>query len=156
MSILKLTGQTNASHAAQIKGVRAMIPWAIAVTSGAFLAFIVGALWYGALFGTTAAAISPAYANAAPSSTTIVFELLRCVVLALALAFLVNRTGVNTFGSAVLLGLVVWAGFQAAGLAGAVVHEGYPFRLYLIHTGDALMKAIVASVTIFLAHRWLA
>lgn len=48
--------------------------------------------------------------------------------------------------NAKLLGFIVWAGFQAAGLAGAVVHEDDPCPLYAIHAGDALAKVLVASL----------
>jgi Protein of unknown function (DUF1761) len=134
-----------------------MLAWTFAVLAAAFLAFVVGAVWYGALFGTAAASLSPAYAVAAsPSGATIAFEALRCVVLAVALTILVQWTGTTTLGGALALGLIVWGGFQAAGLAGAVVHESYPLGLYLIHTGDALTKALVAAGTLVLAHRWLA
>lgn len=76
------------------------------------------------------------------------FEVIRCLALATALAILMHWTGTQTIGKALLLGLLVWAGFQAAGLAGAVVHEHYPAALYLVHTGDALAKALVASLTL--------
>ena len=46
------------------------------------------------------------------------------------------------------LAVLVWAGFQLGGFAGSVLHEGYPLRLYAIHMGDALLKAVVASFVI--------
>ncbi len=36
---------------------------------------------------------------------------------------------------------------------GSVLHEGYPFALYLIHVGDALQTTLVMAVLIGLAHR---
>ena len=128
-----------------------MTIWIGSVAAAAVLAFFIGALWYGMLFGSAAAALSPAYAQAAgtaPQAWEIGFEALRCVALAVALAVLIRWTGVDRLSEALLLAHVVWAGFQAAGLAGAVVHEGYSARLYAIHTGDALVKAVAASLVI--------
>lgn len=125
-----------------------MVAWIAATLAGDALAFVVGGVWYGALFGGGAASLSPAYADAAMGAGTVAVEVLRCLALAAALAVLLRWTGTASAGGALLLGLVAWAGFQAAGLTGAVAHEGYPLRLYLIHAGDALAKVLVASLAI--------
>ncbi|TYB86064.1 DUF1761 domain-containing protein [Oceaniovalibus sp. ACAM 378] len=133
-----------------------MTIWLGSVLAGAVLAFVVGALWYGLLFGGAAASLSPAYAEAAtPQASTVAFEALRCLGVAAGLAILIRWTGIDSLSHALLLAFLVWAGFQAAGLAGAVVHEGYPAKLYAIHTGDALVKAVVVSLFItFLTTRF--
>ncbi len=133
-----------------------MMIWFGSVLAGAVLAFVVGAIWYGLLFGGAAASLSPAYAEAAtPQASTLAFEAFRCLGLAAALAVLIRWIGIESLSGSLLLALLVWAGFQAAGLAGAVVHEGYPAKLYAIHAGDALAKAVVASLSIaFLTTRF--
>lgn len=124
-----------------------MLIWIAATLGAALAAFVVGGVWYGLLFGQAAATLSPAYADpAAMSLRVILLEGLRCLAMAAALAVLVCWTDAGSIPQAVLLGFIVWAGFQAAGLAGAVVHEGYPFALYTIHAGDALAKVLVASL----------
>lgn len=124
-----------------------MLIWIGATLGAALAAFVVGGVWYGLVFGRAAAALSPAYADpAAMSLRVVLFEGLRCLAMATALAVLVCWTGAGSIPQAMLLGFIVWAGFQAAGLAGAVVHEGYPFTLYTIHVGDALAKILVASL----------
>ena len=133
-----------------------MLAFALATLAGAAAAFVTGAVWYGALFGGAAAQLSSAYAGATMTGGEVAFEAARCLALAAALAVLIRWTGATGLGAALLLGLVAWAGFQAAGLAGAVAHEGYPLRLYLIHAGDALAKALLASLAIALVARWLA
>ena len=126
-----------------------MMVWIGATTAAAVAAFFVGGLWYGLLFSRQLARLSSDYADAAVMSGGVVaFEMIRCLALATGLAILVNWTGTQTIGTALLLGLLIWASFQAAGLAGAVIHERYPSALYMIHSGDALAKALVASLTL--------
>lgn len=127
-----------------------MTIWIGATIGAAVTAFLMGGFWYGFLFARQAAALSPAYAEvAAMSGMTVLFEFIRCLALATALAILIRWTGLQSVQHALVLALLVWAGFQAAGLAGAVLHEGYPASLYAIHAGDALVKALVAAAMIF-------
>jgi hypothetical protein len=44
-------------------------------------------------------------------------------------------------------------GFQAVLLAGSVLHEDYPWTLYLIHAGDAFAKTLAMSVVLCLVDR---
>jgi Protein of unknown function (DUF1761) len=44
------------------------------------------------------------------------------------------------------MGLLVWVGFQAAAVAGSVLHENYPLGLYLIHVGDALQATLLMAL----------
>jgi hypothetical protein len=128
-----------------------MTIWIGSVAAAAVLTFVIGAVWYGAVFGSAAAAINPAYTEAAgagPQVSVIAFEALRCVVLAATLAVFIRWTGVSSPSEALLLAIVVWAGFQVSGFAGGVLHESYPVRLYAIHMGDALVKVVAASLVI--------
>lgn len=126
-----------------------MIWWIIGVILAAVLNFVIGAIWYGALFGAVAATLHPSYVDAAtPSPGVIGGELLRCLLLAGAWAVLIAWTGASGFRQVIALAVFVWAGFQLTGFAGGVLHEGYPPRLYAIHMGDALVKAIVATLVI--------
>jgi Protein of unknown function (DUF1761) len=80
-----------------------------------------------------------------PSIWPALGQLGRNAVVVLALTVLVR--------GAVALGLLVWVGFEAMAVLGSVLHEGYPFALYLIHVGDALQTTLVMAVLIGLAHR---
>lgn len=126
-----------------------MTSWALGVALAAILNLAIGALWYGALFGRAAAALSPAYAEAAaPSAGIVAGELARGLALAVALAVLLAWTRAAGLGPVLGLALLVWAGIELPGFAGSVLHEGYPPRLYAIHMGDALAKAVVACLVI--------
>ena len=47
----------------------------------------------------------------------------------------------------------VWIGFQGFVLIGSVIHEGYAVKLFAIHAGDALVKAITSCVILALWHK---
>jgi hypothetical protein len=128
-----------------------MITWIGSVGLAALVSFVIGFMWYGFLFGTAYAALRPGYSGAIADTTSaavIVLEFARCLIVATALAYLVHRLGIVTLRDAVVLAVVVWAGFQLAGLVGSVLHEGYPVKLYAIHMGDALAKVTASCLII--------
>lgn len=123
----------------------------LAVIVAAIAAFVVGGLWYSPfLFGDlylSLRGIDPAgAADAAPPLGEIIAEFLRCLVGAIVLAALIVMTRVPDWLSAIWLGILLWLGFQAMAIAGSVIHENYPWQLYAIHIGDALVKTILTVV----------
>jgi hypothetical protein len=132
-----------------------MITWIGSVALAALVSFVIGFLWYSVLFGTAYAALRPGNVEegaATPSAVVMALEFARCLIVATALAYLINRLGIASLPEALVLAVVVWGGFQLVGLVGSVLHEGYPIKLYAIHMGDALAKVtasclIVADLT---------
>jgi hypothetical protein len=51
---------------------------------------------------------------------------------------------VDSLTSAVVFGGWMWIAMYTA-LAGSVLHEGYSWRVYLIHAGDGLVKMAVIT-----------
>ena len=124
-----------------------------AVAAAAFLAFLVGAVWYTPLFfGEAYLAMrgldAATAAGATPAPGEIAGELVRVLVVAYVLACLIARLGIADSFGALRLGLWVWLGFQAMMLLGAVLHEGMPLALYAIHAGDALVKTVLMSLVL--------
>lgn len=112
------------------------------VLVAAVAAFLLSGAYY-ALLGTQLVKLSDAYAGARPSTAqTAAVELLRNLVLAAILDWLINRTDVTHLGPALLLALALWAAFPLVLLTGAVFHERVPARLAAIHAGDWLLKLI--------------
>jgi Protein of unknown function (DUF1761) len=68
-------------------------------------------------------------------------EFSRWLLITGVLAVSMPRVGVNTMQTAVMFGLAMWVIIYAA-LAGSVLHEGYPWRVYAIHAGDGLTKLV--------------
>jgi Protein of unknown function (DUF1761) len=123
----------------------------LAVLVAALVAFVMGGLWYSPLlFGKAWAklrGIDPTgAAGAQMRPPEILAEFVRGLIVAVVLAGFVVHLGVVNLVGAIYLGLAVWIGFQATSIVGAVIHEHYPFKLYAIHTGDALAKTLVMAV----------
>ena len=74
--------------------------------------------------------------------------LVRHLVVALVLAYLLFRLDIKTLGSALKLGLLLWLGFPVVLLAGAVASDKVPFALAAIHGGDWLIKLLLMSAII--------
>jgi len=124
----------------------------------ALVCFVAGALWYSpVLFGNAYSAlrsIEPSSASAAtPPPGELIAEVVRCFVVAYTFAYFILRLGTDSVKGALKVALVVWIGFQGFVLIGSVIHEGYPVKLFAIHAGDALVKAISSCVILTLWHK---
>jgi hypothetical protein len=119
----------------------------VAVLGAAVLAFVMGGLWYSPLlFGRaylTLRGLDPA-ANVALPIGELVGEFSRWLLITVVLAALMPRIGIDGVGAAVLFGLTMWVIIYAA-LAGSVLHEAYPWRVYALHAGDGLVKLIMIT-----------
>jgi hypothetical protein len=112
-------------------------------------AFAIGGLWYSPLLsGNTFVKLRgldpSAVADAAMPVGKIVGEFVRWLVIAFILARFMALLSVGDPRSALAFGGWVWVAMYTA-LAGSVLHEGYPWRLYAIHAGDGLAKIAAIS-----------
>jgi Protein of unknown function (DUF1761) len=132
----------------------------LAVAIAAIAAFMASAVWYivfshqyfelrGINPNDTAATAMPAW-----QALTV---LVRHLVVAFALAYLVARLGIVGWKSALQLGLPLWIGFPAVLLAGSVIHDNVPdnvpWMLAAIHAGDWLVKILLMTVILGVS-RW--
>ena len=121
--------------------------WAVVVAAA--VAFVQGALWYSPLlFGKAwmeLSGIDPATANAVPPVWVLVAEFVRELVIAAVLAYFIVKAGVVDWTGGLKLACLVWIGFYAAIYTGAVIHEGMPLKLYVIHAGDGLVKILLMA-----------
>lgn len=115
-----------------------------AVLVSAVVAVLIGGLWYSPLlFGNTYLTLRSLDPNAVSQATMPVTEVagefVRWLIIAFILARFMARLAVGDLTSALVFGGWVWVAIYAA-LAGSVLHEGYPWRVYAIHAGDGLAK----------------
>jgi Protein of unknown function (DUF1761) len=111
----------------------------------AFGAFLVSGAYYG-LLGTQLVRLSSAYADPRPSpAQTAAVELVRNLVIASVVAWLVANQDVTQLGAALLLAVALWVAFPLVLLAGSVFHERVPARLAALHAGDWLLKLILIT-----------
>ena len=111
-------------------------------------------IWY-SIFGGAWVRLSGLDPSTAlhPSVWAMLGQLGRNAMVVIALTVLVRRTRAASVRDVVALATVVWFGFEAMSVLGSVLHEGYPFALYLIHVGDALQTTLVMATLIGFAQR---
>lgn len=118
----------------------------IPVLAAAVLAFIVGELWYSPLlFGNVylrLRGLDPAANTDELPMGEVIAEFLRWLIVSVVFAFGVARLRAASRSQMLVYALLLWAAMYAAA-GGAVVHEGYDWRLYAIHAGDGLVKMLL-------------
>jgi len=122
--------------------------------SAAVAPLVTASIWY-SIFGAAWVRLSGVDPIAAshPSRWAMLGQLGRNAVVVLALTALARRAGAASIRDVVGLAVLVWFGFEAMSVLGSVLHEGYPFALYLIHVGDALQTTLVMATLIGLSQR---
>jgi hypothetical protein len=73
-------------------------------------------------------------------------EAIRVLVVVTVAAIVLRLAHVTDVPAALKLGLLIWLGFQAALLSGAMIWEGMALPVYAIHAGDALLKMVALCV----------
>jgi hypothetical protein len=124
------------------------------LAAAAVVPLVTASIWY-SVFGQAwveLSGIDPAAAGP-PGAGEMLGQLARNTVVMLTMTALISRLGVRTIRGALGAAAVAWFGFEAMSILGSVLHEGYPFPLYLIHVGDALQTALVMALFIGLARR---
>lgn len=72
------------------------------------------------------------------------------LIAVIALALIIRLTNANTIMEGIILALTVSIGFIATILAGELVWEKIPFRLFLIRVGDQILTLCIAGVILSL------
>lgn len=123
---------------------------AVAVSS--LVLFFVGWFWFSGLFGS-AWVHELSKHNVVikqPSSSTIMtkmfLSLVTNIIISLAMAYLVIKTGSTTAASGICLGLVTALGFAATTLGSVFIWENRSLKLYLIDIGYSALDIIIAGV----------
>jgi Na+/H+ antiporter NhaA len=125
----------------------------LAILVGGIAWFIIGALWYGPLFGKAwmaSTGIDPRASGERPSAAIYVFPLLAYLVATVALAMLAEATGSSTLGHGIILGVIVGVGFGLTLYAVEAVfgNRPKPGSWFLITGAYQLIGVVVASVIV--------
>ncbi len=129
----------------------------LAVVVATVVAFVASMVWYIA-FAKQRRELSAVKSGATDGNTRqadpikMLAEILRNIVLALVIDYLIVRLGVVNWTGALKLGLLLWVGFPAILLTGSIMRENYPRKLAAIHAGDWLSKLVLMSVVVSLWH----
>jgi hypothetical protein len=117
----------------------------IAVLVAAIVMFIIGALWYGALFGRQWRALQGVAEGSQMTGmgVTLAGGFVVNLIMAYVLARLVVHYGTPSLGEGVLTGLLAWVGFGATITANQILYERRPWLLWAINNGYLLIGLVV-------------
>lgn len=121
-----------------------------AVLGAAAASFVVGFLWYGPVFGKVwmkLSGMSTEKMKSAKLSPAVSMALgfVSSLVTAYVLAHFVQLAGVFDLGGVWQLSFWIWLGFFAAVMAGSVLWEGKPVKLYLLNIAYYLVNLFVMA-----------
>ena len=116
--------------------------WAILVAT--VLAFALGGLWYGPVFGQAwLNALGKTEADIEPSATPFVVSFFTSLLTAATLAWLIQALGVMSWNGGALVGLATGIGFIATAMASDTAFCGWGAKLFLIQAGYRVTYAIL-------------
>jgi len=126
----------------------------MSIVLAAVCAFVASSLWYSpVLFGRQFLALSGVAASPKPDDLKIAGEMLRNLLLAFVICWLLARQEASRLRSALSLAAILWLGFPFTLLSGSVMWQNVPIELGLIHCGDWLIKILVMTLTLWLVNR---
>ncbi len=128
----------------------------VAVLVAAALQMVLGFLWYSPmLFGNLwmkLCGMKPSdmdkHKGEMPKSAVLGF--LAAIVMVFILAQVIGYTGAKTLMDGVLSAFWMWLGFVATVLAGSVLWEGKPVKLYLLNAGYYLVTLGISGAVLVL------
>jgi len=125
----------------------------LAVIVTGLVAFCLSLVWYSPLlFGNIWARYRSASTAGAPMWKFFVAPL-RELITAAVVTFLIVRVRPQNWRRSLLLGVVLWFGFYAVQMAGAVMWDNMPWQLGAVHAGDWLLKMLFITIALSEYHR---
>lgn len=116
--------------------------WAIFVATA--VAFVLGGLWYGPVFGKAwLKAIGKTENDIKPSPAPFIISFFTALVTAIVLAALIKSLGIDTLSGGLLLGATTGVGFIATAMASDSAFCGWGIPLFLIQSGYRVLYSIV-------------
>jgi Protein of unknown function (DUF1761) len=120
---------------------------ALGIALGVVCAFVASSLWYSPLlFGKQFLELSGVVTAAKPTGITVAGEILRNLLLASVIVWLLAHRQPIKLKSVVVFGVILWFGFPVTLLSGSVIWQNVPLELALIHSGDWLVKILLMTV----------
>lgn len=127
----------------------------IGVGLAAVCALVASSLWYSPLlFGRQFAELSGVTSSSQPSGLRVVAELLRNVLLASVIRWLLPSIQASRgFKGMIRLAIALWLGFPFVLLSGSVLWQNVPLQLGLLHCGDWLIKSLLTTLILWFMGR---
>ena len=113
------------------------------------LAFVLGGLWYGPLFGSAwMAAIGKTADEIEPTPGPFVLSFFTALLTCIVVAALVRALGVSGLGGGAMLGGITGVGFIATAMASDNAFCGWGAKLYVIQAGYRVTYAILMGAVL--------
>ena len=123
----------------------------LAIGVATAVAFVLGGLWYGPLFGNAwLAALGKTEEDIEPSPAPFVISFFTALVTCVVVAVLMSALAIGSLGGGAAFGAVTGLGFIATAMASDTAFCGWGMRLFLIQAGyrvgcSILMGAIIGA-----------
>ena len=116
----------------------------VAILVASVVAFLLGGLWYGPLFGKAwLRALGKTEADIEPSPTPFIVSFFTALLTAIVLAALLRSLGIDSISGGLLLGLLTGVGFIATAMASDSAFCGWGVPLFLIQAGYRVTYSIL-------------
>ena len=121
--------------------------WAVLVAT--VLAFVLGGVWYGPLFGKAwMDALGITEEEIEPSPRPFIISFFTALLTAIVLAWLIVVTGMTGLAGGALLGLITGIGFIATAMASDSAFCGWSMKLFLIQSGYRVLYSIIMGAVL--------
>lgn len=121
--------------------------WAVLVAT--VLAFVLGGIWYGPVFGTAwLEALGKTEDDIEPSASPFVISFFTALLTAITLAWLMIALGISGWLGGAVLGGVTGIGFIATAMASDSAFCGWSLRLFLIQSGYRVLYSILMGAVL--------
>ena len=116
----------------------------IAIGVATVVAFLIGGIWYGPLFGKAwMDALGKTEADIQPTPTPFIVSAFTSLLTAIGMAMLVAGLNISDWIEGAVLGVIVGVGFIATAMASDAAFCGWSLRLWAIQSGYRVLYAIV-------------
>lgn len=123
----------------------------IAVAGATVLAFVLGGLWYGPLFGQAwLRALGKTQEDIKPSATPFVVSFFTAGLTAIVLAALIKALAIAGPMDGAMIGAITGIGFIATAMASDSAFCGWSLRLFLIQSGYRVTYSILMGIVLAL------
>jgi Protein of unknown function (DUF1761) len=117
----------------------------LAVLVAGIVMFLIGGVWYGALFKNKWAALQGLTGSGSMGAGMYVSQLVLCLITAWVLAVVMNHFTDLDWMRGAQVGILCWLGFEATKTYGNVVWLGKPRELWVIDAGHGFVTLAVAG-----------
>ena len=121
--------------------------WAILVATT--LAFVLGGVWYGPVFGQAwLAALGKTADDIEPSASPFIISFFTALLTCVVLALLMQALAISGWLEGALFGLFVGIGFIATAMASDSAFCGWGLRLFLIQSGYRVVYSVLMGIVL--------